>query len=151
MSWVEEEAANIERERETRQQARKMALAIANYAAAFWGIVRELVQSDIKEINRDPRFTGNPRGKLIFEDCNGWAFSIGRGFDTVLRVEYPTHDSSDDRTPIRIFRDGALEVTEELHFALSTDGSDALCVKNKAGVELTYREVSKYLLKPLLR
>lgn len=36
----------------------------------FWDDVREVVQSDIEEIGHNPRFKGDPRGKIIFEDCN---------------------------------------------------------------------------------
>jgi hypothetical protein len=148
-SWIDETAAHIERERASQQRARETALALANYGNQFWDDVRKLVQSDIDEINANPRFTGDPRGKLVFEDCNGWAFNVARGIETVLHVEHAPHKSPARQAPIRIFRNGELDASDELHFTLSTD--DALCVKNKAGATFNYREVSKYLLKPLLR
>lgn len=75
-----------------------------------------------------------------------------RGDETLPLVEYPVPLHSDRQSPIKIFpNEDTSRPSDELHFALSTNGSDALCLKNKAGAVLTYREVSKYLLKPLLR
>jgi hypothetical protein len=140
-TWIDQAVGTIEQQRQAQERKATEARIIANHSQRFWDETCVAVQADIETINLHPALQGDPRGKLRFADCNGWAFEIYRASMLELRVEYQSHTRS-----LGIVRG---RTRESLSFAL--DGEDKLCVMAQTSARTwDYNQLAEYLLSPLL-
>lgn len=143
--WVAEEAALVELERQRHDRAMRASRIIVDQSGNYWRMLLAEVEASVTRIATTPPLCDDPRGILAFGNCLDVSFEISRGYFPDLRVDYREYESS--IIAKRYGEDSEVE-SETFKFALK---GRTVCVLSKNGTTFTPGELSRYLLRPLLR